>query len=95
MSEEINYKLIVRTLNETIELLEQENRQLKEQLKDENNYHNEAVRWYKEAFDTEQERIKYKSVLDEIREYIKEHLTDNNTIATTLITILDKVNNEN
>ena len=48
-----------------------ENQQLKEQLKDENNYHEEAVKWYKEAFEIEQERIKYKHVLDEIREYIE------------------------
>lgn len=53
--------------------LQQENQQLKEQLKDENNYHNEAVKWYKEAFDIEQERIKYRNVLDEIREYINNY----------------------
>ena len=55
-----------------IKTLEQEKQQLKEQLKDENNYHNEAVKWYKEAFEREQERIKYRNALDEIREYIKE-----------------------
>ena len=53
-----------------IENVLKENQQLKEQLKDENNYHNEAVKWYKEAFEIEQERIKYRNVLDEIREYI-------------------------
>ena len=31
--------------------LQQENQQLKEELKDENNYHKEADKWYKEAFD--------------------------------------------
>lgn len=60
-----------KILLDYIEQLQQENQQLKEQLKDENNYHNEAVKWYKEAFDIEQERIKYKSVLDEIREQLK------------------------
>ena len=52
-------------------MLELENTQLKEELKDKNNYHEEASKWYKEAFDTTQENIKLKSVLKEIREYIK------------------------
>ena len=56
----------------TYEQLQQENTQLKEQLKDENNYHEEASKWYKEAFDTTQENIKLKSVLKEIREKCKE-----------------------
>lgn len=92
---------LMNMINEpTYEELQQENQILKEQLKDENNYHNEAVKWYKESFDIEQERIKYKSVLDEIREYIKE--LDDNTDDTTcydidrnvrddLLQILDKV----
>ena len=49
--------LTIKTLyyrNETkrnkIEQLEQENQQLKEQLKDENTYCEEANKWYKEAF---------------------------------------------
>lgn len=100
MSEEKIYpSMVIRSQAEAIELLKQENQQLKEQLKDENNYHNEAVKWYKEAFDIEQERIKYKSVLDEIREYIKEHLTDNGRFlmlnewqVPELLQILDKVN---
>ena len=86
--------------------LQQENQQLKEQLKDENNYHNEAVKWYEEAFDIEQERIKYKSVLDEIRKYIDEFIIyvdedgevyfkeEFRTEYNDLLEILDKVGKE-
>lgn len=74
--------------------LQQENQQLKEQLKDENNYHNEAVKWYKEAFDIEQERIKYKSVIDEIRELIDKYEMgrfDYNIPVFEIKMMLDKV----
>ena len=83
--------------------LQQENQQLKEELKDENNYHNEAVKWYKEAFEIEQERIKYRNVLDEMREYIKEKAKEDEECADIrfinfgegvdydLLKILDKV----
>lgn len=71
--------------------LQQENQQLKEQLKDENNYHNEAVKWYKEAFEIEQERIKYRNVLDEIRERIEFFMEDGRGSLLELLEILDKV----
>ncbi len=84
-----------------IENVLKENQQLKEQLKDENNYHNEAVKWYKEAFEIEQERIKYRNVLDEIREYIKEYIREDADYSNymemrkekynELLQILDKV----
>ena len=82
-----------------LDKVREENQQLKEELKDENNYHNEAVKWYKEAFDTEQERIKYKSVLDEIREkidfYIHYSTSDSAYMSyqqyKELLQILDKV----
>lgn len=70
MSEEEVNK-IIEVYDSVIADLKQENIQLKEELKDENNYHEEASKWYKEAFDTTQENIKLKSVLKEIREYIK------------------------
>ena len=73
------------------ETTKSENQQLKEQLKDENNYHNEAVKWYKEAFDIEQERIKYKSVLDEIREYCMKGYPYVENASHDILKILDKV----
>ena len=46
--EELEEQII--ELNNEIALLKHDNRVLEEQLKDENTYHEEASKWYKEAF---------------------------------------------
>lgn len=91
----------------TILKLQTENQQLKEQLKDENTYHEEAVKWYKEAFELEQERIKLQSTLEEIRKWTKsvkyttyELIKDTDMVFVSkndlknLLQIIDKCENE-
>ena len=58
------YKHDIENLIPYITNLQIDNEQMKEQLKDENNYHEEASKWYKEAFDTTQENIKLKKELE-------------------------------
>lgn len=88
--EELEEKLI--ELNNEIALLKYDNKVLKEQLKDENNYHEEASKWYKEAF----KQIKN---WNELKNFVKTEYYDGCIYSSTIIKKMQEieggVDNEN
>ena len=121
MNDKIYPSMVIRSQAEAIELLEKENKELREQkaeltnmvcnkvlasyeysspLKDSLNEANLKIIALEESKHlTELENTQLKSVIKEIREYIKEHLTDkgrflmlNEWQVPDLLQILDKVN---